>query len=428
MMSAAGAVVARLRARIEAHQATLGLVYPWWLPLFGFAGIGGCALTGVAQRGALDPPGLMACAVLVVLAPAVVDLVRGGVSCELHSAIVIAGTAWILSRPASGASAIDFGPGVLIFLSAEITAKSPRRGLVTTAASVALLFGAAAFGLLPGVWADAVETLGGTVVGFVLYYQMRALLAERRARAHEHERATLAERARISREVHDLTAHSLTVTLLHLTGARRLLEEGDLAEASAALADAEQAGRAAMTDIRRTIGSRTRAGDPVAPLPTARDLPGLVGEVRRAGLAVEYSDGLGDEAGRLDASVGLGLYRIVQESLANAARHAPGSAARLSVSLTGGRLRASVRNPAPSASADAVSGAGTGSGLAGMAARAEQLGGTLTAGPDGGDWRVDLDLPAGPSFPGGPFPGASCLGGSFPGRSFPGGPFPAAAP
>ena len=393
MVGAVTAAVARLRAHIEARQAALGLAYPWWLPIFGFAGIAGCALIGVAQRGALFPPHPMACAVLIVAAPGVVDLARGGVPCSAHTAVVLAGTAWILTQPATVSSTMDFGPAVLVFVAAEITAKSPRGGAAAAAAAVALLLLAAALGTLPGVWAHILETLGGTVVGYLLYYQMRALAAERLARARERERATLAERARISREVHDLTAHSLTVTLLHLTGARRLLDEGDVAEAAAALADAEEAGRRAMTDIRRTIGSRTRADAPAAPLPTVSDLPGLVEEVRRAGLSVTYDDGLGDGAGRLDASLGLGLYRIVQESLANVARHAPGTTARLSVSLSGGCLRASVRNPAPGTSC----GDGTGSGLAGMAARAEQLGGTLSAGRDGGEWVVDLMLPAGVS-------------------------------
>lgn len=385
----------RLRSRVEAHQAALGLAYPWWLPLFGFGGNGACALIGLGQRGDLLPPRLAVCALVLVLAPGVADLFKGGVPLWLHAAVVLSGTAWILTEPAAGPSAIDFGPAVLAFLAAEVTAKSPRTGTGVTAVSLVLLLGMARAGLMPGVWAHMLETLGGTAVGYILYCQMRTLAAERRARAHESERATLAERARISREIHDLTAHSLTVTLLHLTGARRLLDEGDVEEAAAALADAEAAGRRAMTDIRRTVGSRVRADAPVAPLPAAGDLPRLVEEVRRAGLRVEYEDRLGDGAGRLDASVGLGLYRIVQESLANAARHAPGTTARLSVSLSGGRLRASVRNPADGAAR--VDGGGTGSGLAGMAARAEQLGGTFSAGRDGAEWVVDLMLPAGAS-------------------------------
>lgn len=395
MSGVATAAVGRLRARVEAHQAALGLAYPWWLPLFGFGGNAACALIGLAQRGALFPPRLVVCALLLVIAPGVTDLVKGGVPLWLHAGVVLGGTAWILTAPSGGSSAIDFGPVVLSFLAAETTAKSLRTGLGVTVASLALLLGIAALGLLPGVWAHMLEMLGGTAVGYVLYYQMRALTAERLARARERERATLAERARISLEIHDLTAHSLTVTLLHLTGARRLLDEDEVDEASAALADAEQAGRRAMTDIRRTIGSRAPADGPVTPLPAAGDLPGLVEEVQRAGLRVEYDDRLGDDAGRLDASVGLGLYRIVQESLANAARHAPGTTARLSVSLSGGRLRASVRNPADGTAR--MDGAGTGSGLAGMAARAEQLGGTFSAGCDDGEWVVDLTLPAGAS-------------------------------
>lgn len=404
MVGAVTAAVTWLRSHIENRQASLGLAYMWWLPVIAAGGNVGCALIGVAQRGALFPPRPLAGAVLIVLAPSLVDLVWGGVPWWMYAAVVTGGTAWILSQPAAVSPAIDFGPVILAFLAAEITAKTPRGGVATSAAGMALLLAAAGTGRLPGVWSHLIETPGGPLIGYLLYCQMRALTAERLARTRERERATLAERARISREVHDLTAHSLTVTLLHLTGARRLLEEGDTAEADAALADAEQAARRAMTDIRRTIGSRTRIDDPAAPLPTVSDLPGLIEEMRRAGLRVDYDDRLGDGAEGLDASVSLGLYRIVQESLANAARHAPGSAARLSVSLSGNCLRASVRNPAADG-ADAGAkdgpgtkdGAGTGSGLAGMAARAEQLGGTFSAGRDGGDWVVDLMLPAGPS-------------------------------
>lgn len=397
-----GAVTAaeRLRARIEARQTALGLAYPWWLPVFGFTGIGLCALAGIIQRGAVLPPRPVACALLLVLAPGLTDLLRGGVPCWLHGVIVVGGTAWILSVPAAVSPTADLAPGVLAFLAAELMAKSPRTGVVTATGSVALFLLLAALGDLAGAWINVLETALGTLIGYALYCQMRALTAERLARSRERERATLAERTRISREVHDLTAHSLTVTLLHLTGARRLLAEGDTAEADAALADAEDAARSAMTDIRRTIGSRTRVDDPAAPLPTVNDLPGLVEEMRRAGLRVDYDDRLGDGAGRLDATVGLGLYRVIQESLANAARHAPGSVARLSVSLSGDCLRASVRNPAgsgPAGGPGSDDGAGTGSGLAGMAARAEQLGGTLSAGRDGGDWVVDLTLPAGVS-------------------------------
>jgi signal transduction histidine kinase len=237
--------------------------------------------------------------------------------------------------------------------------------------------------------------LFGLTVGYMLHAQSRALAAEREARAAEHVRATMAERDRIAREIHDLVAHSLSVTMLHVTGARRLLtdstgstEDSDIEEAIEALRDAERVGRQAMAEIRQTVSELATEGDPHRPLPSADDLPELVDRVRSAGLEASY-DAHGD-IGRLTPALGLGVYRIVQESLTNVTKHAPGSPAH--VSLAAGRtdVRLTVRSTrtTPHSQPD-----DTGSGITGMKARVAQLGGTLDAGPSGDAWVVEAVLP-----------------------------------
>ncbi|ONF61744.1 sensor histidine kinase, partial [Amycolatopsis keratiniphila] len=120
------------------------------------------------------------------------------------------------------------------------------------------------------------------------------------------------ERQRIAREVHDVVGHSLSITLLHLTGARHALQQDrDVDEAIEALTEAEQVGRAAMADIRRTVGLLADSPSGSAPLPGVEDIATLVERTRSAGLAVRYTQE--GDLGRVGASEGLGLYRIVQE-------------------------------------------------------------------------------------------------------------------
>jgi signal transduction histidine kinase len=242
----------------------------------------------------------------------------------------------------------------------------------------------------PGVDVYVIEIISGFVVGYMLRWQMRALAAERGERERERERATLAERQRIAREIHDLVAHSLSVTMLHVTGAKQaLIEDNDVDDAVAALSDAEQVGRQAMAEIRRTVSVLATEPSGAHPLPCAEDIDALVAQVRDAGLPVDFRS-RGDLT-RLSPAIGLGMYRILQESLTNVAKHAPGEKAEVNVDV--GRARASlvVRNRRPGQTVDP-----DGSGTSGMASRAEQIGGDFRIGPDASDplqWVVDLAVP-----------------------------------
>ncbi len=299
-----------------------------------------CLLVGRADRGRLRrgrtrdlvvPPQPALLAVLLVALPNLLQFVRmEWVPWWLVAACVLASATWLtIAHPLTLAT--DAVTAVLAIQVAHIMVTAgPRAGLAVTAASLVLFVATAGFDDFVAIC--MVEVLFGTAVGAMLRWQMRALAAERAARAGEHDRATLAERQRIAREIHDLVGHSLSVTLLHVTGARRALrEDGDIEEAVAALTDAERVGRTAMADIRGTVGVLTTGREDTRPLPTAADVNDLVDELRAAGLVVDYK-ATGSVA-TLPPSVGLGIYRVVQgvageRRQARAGDSGPGSARR----------------------------------------------------------------------------------------------------
>lgn len=193
------------------------------------------------------------------------------------------------------------------------------------------------------------------------------------------------ERARIAGEVHDVIGHGLTVVLLHISSARLALDEPG--EADRALAEAERLARSSLDEVRATVGlMRSDDGSSVAPLPAAPDIPALVESYRRAGTPITL-----DIAGELDSigpTRGLAAYRVVQESLTNAIRHAPGSAVTVRIDASGDALTVCVDNPGDFGSSTA-----SGTGLVAMAERAEAVGGRVRAGARSGGWRVEAVLP-----------------------------------
>lgn len=384
-----GGILASLRripTRIEEGGARHGLAYPWWIPVVSAAGTTTLAIIALWQRDALPPPRPVTLSVLLIGGVFVFEFAtRKWPPWWLLSATMMGAVAWLMSDAANVSPPTDMAPPILAFLAAEITATDGlRRGAIVTAMSIGLigLFG------FDGRVVHVLEILLGLMVGAMLRWQMRALVAERAARTGERERATLAERQRIAREIHDLVGHSLSVTLLHVTGARRALtEDKDVDEAIEALRDAERIGRDAMADIRRTVSVLATEPSGTKPLPAATDVKDLVADVRTAGLTISY-----EEHGDLPAltpAIGLGIYRIAQESLANVAKHAPSTQVRMRLDVDSRAARLYVRNRLP----DPHATIGAGSGLAGMASRAEQLGGTCRTGPDGDHWLVEMVVP-----------------------------------
>lgn len=237
----------------------------------------------------------------------------------------------------------------------------------------------------PG-WAAWIAGTVFTVVVCLMAQRQQGLVDELRvAQAGLAERVRAEERVRIAHELHDVIAHSLTVSLLHVGSARLAVRDAPM-EAADALAQAEQHGRDALTEVRRAVGLLHTGPGPLTPLPGAAQLPELVDSFRRAGAAVDFE--VIGEPGRLPETTGLTLYRILQESLTNASRHAAGSTSTVRLEVGGRTTELTV----DSAGAPREP-RGEGLGLTGMRERALALGGELTAGPSGTGWRVRAVLP-----------------------------------
>ncbi|OBI37822.1 sensor histidine kinase [Mycobacterium colombiense] len=288
----------------------------------------------------------------------------------------------------------DFAPALLVLMVLVVaTLASVLGGLLAAVSAAALLLGASALHRLDMV----VLYLGFIVVGWLLGYLMRTqrlLLAEQIA-AQEMlaEHAAADERRRIAREVHDVIAHSLSITLLHVTGARRALQQDrDVDDAVEALEQAERLGRQAMADIRRTVGLLDNWPAKTAkttPEPGIDDIAVLVEGFQRAGLAVGLCvEGPTDH---VSPAVGLALYRITQESLANIAKHAPESKAGVVLDISSASARLAVTNLLPAAVMAAQSAEGRG--LRGMRQRVELLGGAIDVGPTRDGWSVCAEIP-----------------------------------
>jgi signal transduction histidine kinase len=212
------------------------------------------------------------------------------------------------------------------------------------------------------------------------------------ARRELAEQMLLTERRRIARDVHDFVGHGLAAVMLQVTSARHVLRR-DPAAAEEALRSAEDVGRRSMRELRRTV-ALLRSDDETAvapPLPSASEIPALVDHARAGGLAVELRT-RGDLS-RIAPSVGVALYRISQEALANAARHAPRAHTVVGLEVAEGRASLLAETTGPTVAGPAGEPERPRYGLVGMRERATALGGELTAGPTPAGWRVSCRLP-----------------------------------
>ncbi len=231
--------------------------------------------------------------------------------------------------------------------------------------------------------------VGGTsfaVVASVGGRRQRDLLLQlRAAQAGLAEQAQVEERTRIARELHDVIGHSLTVSLMHVSAARLALDE-DRDEAMRALVEAERLGRASLDEVRYAVGLlRTEGGtESTAPLPGGADVEALVEGFRAAGADVDAS--IDAAMTGLPQTVGLAAYRILQESLTNAVKHAPGAKITVRADAAPDALHLRVESAG-------APGDGVGLGLVGLRERAESLGGSCVAGPGGAGWLVQAELP-----------------------------------
>jgi signal transduction histidine kinase len=206
------------------------------------------------------------------------------------------------------------------------------------------------------------------------------------------QQALLSERRRIARDVHDFVGHGLAAVMVQVTSARHVLRR-DLAAAEEALRSAEELGRRSMQELRRTV-SLLRSEDEaveVAALPSATEIETLVDQARTGGLAVELQT-QGDLT-RISPGVGVALFRIAQEALANAARHAPSARTVLELDVADGQVNLKAETHAPARAVKVTEPERPRYGLIGMNERAAALGGEFAAGPTPTGWRVSCRLP-----------------------------------
>jgi signal transduction histidine kinase len=274
--------------------------------------------------------------------------------------------------------------------------RSQRDSLIVLAATAAIV-------VLRGMWPDfdgVLLWLGGLLLaylgGWLLHRFAVTVVQLREAEGRLTEEAVAAEQRRIAREVHDVVAHSVSVTALHLSAARMAADRGDLPAVRAALADAERLTRSSLGDLRRTVRMlRVAPSSEALPgveasLPGLAELDEIVESVRAAGMTCELSIEIG--ATPVGELVELAAYRVVQQALTNAARHQVDASAAVVVAARDGALTVEVRSVGQRLPA----GQG-GHGIVGMRERVEGLGGKLAAGPDAEGWTVRAIIPAVPA-------------------------------
>ncbi|WP_416475678.1 sensor histidine kinase [Streptomyces sp. LKA04] len=236
-----------------------------------------------------------------------------------------------------------------------------------------------------------VLALYGAVVGLgaLATAGARALLgpsAAERLTALEERTEQLLERNRIARELHDSIGHALTVAVVQ-AGAARAANSPEFTER--ALTAIEETGRAALEDLERVLGVLRETRTPVSSRPTLADAGRLLESARVSGAEIDAE--VTGPLETLPGPVSREGYRILQESLTNVLRHAGAMPTRVRVAVAEGALTLEVRNPLPDTRAQSA----RGSGLRGIRERAALLGGRARTGPDGGDWRVRVELPPG---------------------------------
>jgi signal transduction histidine kinase len=236
------------------------------------------------------------------------------------------------------------------------------------------------------------------VAGFALRGRTaEAEAAEERATQAEREREAAArvavaeERARIARELHDIVAHAVSVMVLRVGAVRHQLQ-AVLEDDKDALRDVERAGRRALTEMRRLLAAMRREGDEaeLTPQPGLDGLDALLAEINRAGLPVAlHVDG---DPVPLPRGIDLSAYRIVQEGLTNALKHANASDADVTVRYGPDELEIEIRdNGLGSSTTD-----GLGHGLVGVRERVKIYGGEMSAGTaNGGGFVLSTRLPLG---------------------------------
>jgi signal transduction histidine kinase len=299
----------------------------------------------------------------------------------------------------NGAGILVAGMGAAVLLGTVRNASLSRLGLVIALASAAIVVRNGPRSTGDDLISVPVMFALGWLVGWSLRERTeRTEAAEERARLAELEREAAArvavaeERGRIARELHDVVAHAVSVIVLQVGAVRHRMPE-TAAEDREALRNVEEAGRTALTEMRRLLAAM-RDDDTaleLAPTPGLDDLDRLVRDVRAAGLDVRV-EVRGDPVD-LPRGLDLSAYRIVQEALTNSLKHSGSDLAEVVVDYAPGELCLQVRDHGHRVERS-VAGADGGHGLVGIRERVKLFDGSLDAGPaPGGGFLLRARLP-----------------------------------
>jgi signal transduction histidine kinase len=385
-----GAVMRHVRNQIQRRAELIPLGYNWTFVATVDVTMLATGLIAVLQRPASDLT-ISLIAFALSLGPLALFFLSGiKFDARVLWAAGTAATAILLFATSTPVAA-DFAPLLLVLMVAVVGSLTGiTGGVFAVATSAALLLTASALHRLDAVALYVCVTGFGWLIGYLMYVQQSLMIKQQQAQAQLAEHAAADERRRIAREVHDVIAHSLSITLLHITGARRgLQQDRDIDDAVEALEQAEQLGRQAMADIRRTVGLLDGAPMKMTPEPSVEDIDVLVDDFVRAGMNVTLDiDGPRE---RVSAAVGLALYRITQESLANIAKHSPDSQSTVTLEIAPSAVTLTVLNRLPVVVAAAA--VSEGRGVRGMRQRIHLLGGTIDVGPSDDGWLVRANVP-----------------------------------
>jgi signal transduction histidine kinase len=276
----------------------------------------------------------------------------------------------------------------LVMMAMAYFAFAPRREMVLMVAASYVVYLTRGLALDNGyqilVWLVALSFAAFATLGI-----RAGAVAIARAQHALATQAAADDRRRIARDVHDVVAHTLAVSMLHVTAARMAVLRSSPDEAVEALEEAERSGRASLADVRRIVrllrSDSDGDGAVDAAQPNLSDIPVLVEGYRSAGFEVGMT--VAGSTERVSAGVGLAIYRVAQEALANAARHGDGAAA-VDLRVDDGEVRLSVHNAASAAKVNA-----RGGGLVGMEERVSAVGGDIDIEKSNGTWVVRARIP-----------------------------------
>jgi signal transduction histidine kinase len=332
--------------------------------------------TLVLRRSA--PTTTLAVSGALVLALFAVDHAAGAVAViapaiALYSLALSRGRVHLVAAVVAAAAAVIVAD---VFLAGH----HPRALTLQTAAHVALV-------AVPVLAAEALRNRRS----YIQLLLERLELAER-TREEEAQRRAEQERLRIARELHDVVAHTLTTINVQAGVASHLLDR-EPSRAGAALTTIEAASHEALNELRAILGvlrERDTADVPLDPAPGLDGVRLLVDRFREAGGDIELEVD-GEQPERVPDAVQLAAFRIVQESLTNAHRHAPGAEAHVRLAYGADRLHLAIENDTGDTAI--ANGSRPGVGILGMRERATALGGTFEAGPCGDGFKVTAELP-----------------------------------